>query len=52
MQAVHATGALDHVRKLAASEAGIGCQAISHLTDSKYKEALVELAAFAVSRTY
>ncbi|HQR50627.1 MAG TPA: octaprenyl diphosphate synthase [Methylophilaceae bacterium] len=52
MQAVHATGALDHVRKLAANEAESGCRAISHLPDSKYKQALVELAAFAVSRNF
>jgi octaprenyl-diphosphate synthase len=52
MQAVHTTGALDHVRKLAASEAETGCQAISRLPDSKYKEALVELASFAVNRNF
>jgi octaprenyl-diphosphate synthase len=52
MQAVHATGALDHVRKLAAHEAETGCRAISHLPDSKHKEALVELAAFAVNRNF
>lgn len=50
--AVHETGALDHVRKLAKLEADTACAAISHLPVSNYRQALVELASFAVSRTY
>jgi len=52
VQTVHATGALNHVRSLAANEAEIACRAISHLPGSKYREALVELAAFAVNRNF
>ena len=52
MQAVHSTGALDYVRDLARLESEIGCQAISDLPASIYREALIELSAFAVSRTY
>jgi octaprenyl-diphosphate synthase len=52
MDAVHSTGALDYVRNLARQEAEIGCAAISRIPGSKYREALIELAAFAVSRTY
>lgn len=52
MEAVRETGALDYVRNLAKQEAEAGCKAISHLPDSNYQEALVELSTFAVSRTY
>lgn len=52
VNAVHETGALDHVRKLAQQEADTACAAISHLPVSNYHQALVELASFAVSRTY
>jgi octaprenyl-diphosphate synthase len=50
--AVHQTGALDHVRQLAKHEADTACAAISHLPVSNYRQALVELSSFAVSRTY
>jgi octaprenyl-diphosphate synthase len=50
--AVRGTGALEHVRGLARRESEAACAAISHLPDSNYHKALVELAAFAVSRTY
>lgn len=49
---VQQSGALDHVRKLAQLEADTACAAISHLPVSNYHQALVELASFAVSRTY
>lgn len=49
---VRETGALEHVRQLAKQESEIACAAIAHLPNSNYHEALVELAAFAVSRTY
>lgn len=52
VNAVRETGALDHVRKLAQQEADTACAAISHLPVSNYHQALVELASFAVSRTY
>ncbi|OIQ84656.1 octaprenyl-diphosphate synthase [mine drainage metagenome] len=52
MAAVRETGALDYVRSLAQSEAAAGCQAISMLPVSIYREALVELSAFAVDRKF
>lgn len=52
VEAIRETGALEHVRRLAKLESEIACAAISHLPNSNYHEALVELAAFAVSRTY
>ena len=50
LAAVHNTDALNYVRKLAASEANIGCTAIVHLPDSSNKQALIDLATFAVMR--
>jgi octaprenyl-diphosphate synthase len=52
MQAVNETGALEHVRKIAMNEAAIGCAAIAHLPHSKYFEALIQLAEFAVDRDF
>ena len=52
MQAVYDTGALQHVRTLASKEAEIGCAAIAHLPGSNYHQALIELAKFAVNRSF
>lgn len=52
LAAVRETGALDHVRQLAKNEAEKGCAAIAHLSHSKYLEALVKLAEFAVTRDF
>ncbi|MDD5329534.1 MAG: octaprenyl diphosphate synthase [Sulfuricella sp.] len=52
MTAIHDTGALDYVKNQAKTEASIACAAISHLPHSKYKESLVQLADFAVTRSY
>ncbi|OIQ99358.1 octaprenyl-diphosphate synthase [mine drainage metagenome] len=52
LSAVESTGALDHVRKLATREAELACSAIAHFTDSPYKQAMLHLARFSVSRTY
>ena len=49
---VKATDALDYVRDLAANEARIGCEAIAHLPDSANKQALIDLAKFAVTRSF
>ncbi|WP_269470944.1 octaprenyl diphosphate synthase [Sulfuritortus calidifontis] len=55
-QAIHeiirATGALDHTRRQAEAEAKIAQAAISVLPDGEYKQALIELSAFAVSRDH
>lgn len=52
IDAVKNTGALEHVRKVASDEAAIGCKAIAHLPETPYKQALLQLAEFAVSRSY
>jgi len=52
IKAVHETGALEHVRKLARNEADIACAAIAHLPQTKHHQALISLAEFAVSRNF
>lgn len=52
MEAVRVTGALDYVTALAQQEADAACAALCVIQDTNYRKALVELAAFAVSRTY
>lgn len=52
IDAVKNTGALEHVRKVARDEAATGCKAIAHLSETPYKQALLQLAEFAVSRSY
>ena len=52
MEAVQSTGALDYVRDIARAEAETASACISHLPDSTYRNALVELALFAIKRTF
>ena len=52
LAAVNATDALQYVCDLAANEAKLGCEAIAHLPDSDNKQALIDLAAFAVKRDF
>ena len=52
LAAVQATDALNYVHKLAEDEARIGCEAIAHLPDSANKQALIDLATFAVKRDF
>ena len=52
LAAVQATDALNYVRDLAANEARIGCEAIAHLPNSANKQALIDLAEFAVKRDF
>ena len=52
LAAVKATDALYYVRKLAANEAKIGCEALAHLPQSANKQALIDLAEFAVKRDF
>ena len=52
LSAVERTGALDHVRKIAAAESELACAAIAHFVDSPYKQAMITLAKFSISRTY
>ena len=52
LAAVNNSDALNYVRKLAANEAKLGCAAIAHLPDSANKQALIDLAQFAVKRDF
>ena len=52
LAAVNNTDALNYVRQLAENEASVGCVAIAHLPDSANKQALLDLAAFAVKRDF
>jgi octaprenyl-diphosphate synthase len=52
LAAVSATNAVDYVLGVARKEADLACAAIAHFADSEYKLAMLQLAAFAVSREY
>jgi octaprenyl-diphosphate synthase len=52
IQAVKDTGALDYVNGIAKQEATLACQAIAHLPKTTQHQALIDLAEFAVARTY
>ncbi len=52
LQTIHETGALEYVREQARREAQGACAAIAHLPRSNYKDSLVQLADFAVTRQY
>ena len=52
LKAVTETGALIHVKKIAKNEADLAAKSIAHFTDSTYKQALLKLTEFAVTRTY
>ena len=49
---VRGSGALDHARRVAESEALLAANAISALPASQYKDSLLQLRAFAVSRSF
>ena len=50
--AVEATDAINYVRNLAENEARLACEAIVHLPESANKQALLDLAEFAVKRDF
>jgi octaprenyl-diphosphate synthase len=52
LEVVRATGALDYTREQAKREAAAACAALSVLSDSQYKQSLLQLADFAASRQY
>jgi octaprenyl-diphosphate synthase len=52
LDAIHDTGALDFAREQARRDAEAACRAIQAVPDSKYRQALLDLAAFAVDRKY
>ena len=52
LNVVERTGALTHVRKVAATESELACASIAHFIDSPYKQAMLSLARFAASRNH
>jgi octaprenyl-diphosphate synthase len=52
VQAIRDTGALDYACRAAHAEANAAASAISHLPDSVYRAALLELCVFAVERRF
>ena len=52
LAAIRATGALEHTRKQAETEADRAQASIESLPASTYKDSLLELASFAVARTF
>jgi octaprenyl-diphosphate synthase len=52
IQAVKDTGALEYVRDLAKKEAKLACLAIAHLPKTAQHQAMIDLARFAVTRSY
>jgi octaprenyl-diphosphate synthase len=49
---VKSTGALEDVRQLARQEANIACESTEQLPDNPFKDALIALAEFAVTRRF
>ena len=52
LETINATGALAYAAQQAQHEVDIACAAIAHLPDSQYKQTLLELAAFSVTRNH
>lgn len=52
LQAIRDTGALDYARQQAEREAQLAVEALAGLPHGVYRDALVELSAFAVQRNY
>ncbi|MGO9444629.1 MAG: octaprenyl diphosphate synthase [Thiobacillaceae bacterium] len=52
LAAIHSTGALEYTRAQAQREINIATRALSCIPDSKHKDALIELASFAVKRSF
>jgi octaprenyl-diphosphate synthase len=52
LEAIRATGALEYVRNKAKGEARLAREAISALSNSRYRDSLLELTAFAVERDH
>jgi octaprenyl-diphosphate synthase len=52
LDAIRVSGALDYARAQAQAEARTACEALSVLAQSKYRDYLLQLADFAVTRTF
>ena len=51
MQIIQKTGSLTYTNKVAKKETQLAIDSLKHLQDSDYKEALIELAKYSLSRT-
>jgi octaprenyl-diphosphate synthase len=52
LAAIHATGALEETKRMAQEEARLAAAALEPLPSTKYKESLLELARFSVTRDH
>jgi len=52
IEAIRASGALDYAREQARAESRAACAALACLSNSKHRDYLLQLADFAVTRTY
>jgi len=52
IDAIRATGALDYASEQARAESRTACRALEHVPNSKHRDYLLQLADFAVTRTY
>jgi len=52
LDAIRDTGALDYSREQACTESAAAREALSELPNSKYRDYLIQLADFAVTRSY
>lgn len=52
MEAIRATGALEYAREKARSASRSACEAAASLPNSKHRDCLLQLASFAVTRSY
>ena len=52
LEAIHASGALEYAREQARAESRTACEALESLPRSKYRDCLLQLADFAVTRTF
>lgn len=52
LAAVRRSGALDHARRVATAESQRAVEAVADLPASQYKDSLLQLSAFAVSRSF
>ena len=52
LEAIRANGSLDYVRNVARREAELASAAIAPVATSRYKDSLLELSAFSVTRSY
>ena len=50
LEAIRASGALEYARSAAEREAELAAQALAPLPPSEFKDSLLELASFAVTR--